>query len=281
MDANQAGYAVVPFTQFEQSGIDWLELGRRRHTMHGLMELDVTDARRAIHKMRVEAGEPISFTAFIVASLARAVAEDKRMHAYRLGRHKLVLFDDVDVALAVEREMEGSKAPVGFVVRAADKKPLSAIHQEIRGAQTEPDPWSGLTRWFPLWLRLPAPIRRVVWSAFLGDPRRRKRLSGTVVVSAVGMFGSGPGWGIPVGIPHSLCLTVGSIARKPWVVRNHEGDGSKSIEVREILSLTVSVDHDVIQGAAAARFARRLRELIESGTVLKEMNQSVTPASGI
>jgi hypothetical protein len=37
------------------------------------------------------------------------------------------------------------------------------------------------------------------------------------------------------------------------------------IEPREILNLTVGFDHDVIDGAPAARFARRLVELIESG----------------
>jgi hypothetical protein len=34
---------------------------------------------------------------------------------------------------------------------------------------------------------------------------------------------------------------------------------------REYLSLTISVDHEVVDGAPAARFTRRLKELIESG----------------
>ena len=37
------------------------------------------------------------------------------------------------------------------------------------------------------------------------------------------------------------------------------------IELREYLSLTVSVDHDLIDGAPAARFAEHLKELIEDG----------------
>lgn len=36
------------------------------------------------------------------------------------------------------------------------------------------------------------------------------------------------------------------------------------IEIREYLSLTLSFNHDVIDGAPAARFAQRLKELIES-----------------
>jgi pyruvate/2-oxoglutarate dehydrogenase complex dihydrolipoamide acyltransferase (E2) component len=42
------------------------------------------------------------------------------------------------------------------------------------------------------------------------------------------------------------------------------------IEPREILSLTVIFDHDVIDGAPAARFTRRLVELIERGYGLDE-----------
>jgi hypothetical protein len=42
------------------------------------------------------------------------------------------------------------------------------------------------------------------------------------------------------------------------------------IEPREILNLTVMFDHQVVDGAPAARFARRLVELIESGYGLGE-----------
>jgi pyruvate/2-oxoglutarate dehydrogenase complex dihydrolipoamide acyltransferase (E2) component len=42
------------------------------------------------------------------------------------------------------------------------------------------------------------------------------------------------------------------------------------IESREYLSLTIIFDHDVIDGAPAARFTRRLVELIESGYGLDE-----------
>jgi pyruvate/2-oxoglutarate dehydrogenase complex dihydrolipoamide acyltransferase (E2) component len=48
---------------------------------------------------------------------------------------------------------------------------------------------------------------------------------------------------------------VGGIATKPRYV-----DGS--LQPRELLDLTISVDHDMVDGATAARFARRLDELI-------------------
>ena len=56
---------------------------------------------------------------------------------------------------------------------------------------------------------------------------------------------------------------MGGIAWKPAVVEGR-------IEPREILHLTVVFNHDLIDGAPAARFTRRLVELIESGYGLNE-----------
>jgi 2-oxoacid dehydrogenase/acyltransferase catalytic subunit len=53
-------------------------------------------------------------------------------------------------------------------------------------------------------------------------------------------------------------MTVGGIAEKPGVVNG-------TIAIREYLSLTLSVNHDIVDGAPAARFTERLKELIESG----------------
>jgi pyruvate/2-oxoglutarate dehydrogenase complex dihydrolipoamide acyltransferase (E2) component len=77
------------------------------------------------------------------------------------------------------------------------------------------------------------------------------------------MFGKGhSGWGIAT-TPHSLGLVVGSMSLKPAVVEGR-------IEPRQILNLTVLFDHDVVDGAPAARFVSRLVELIESGYGLCE-----------
>jgi pyruvate/2-oxoglutarate dehydrogenase complex dihydrolipoamide acyltransferase (E2) component len=71
------------------------------------------------------------------------------------------------------------------------------------------------------------------------------------------MFGKGSGWGIPA-INFPLTVTLGGIAEKPGVV-----DGR--IEVRQYLCVTVSFDHDIIDGAPATRFTQRFRELVEGG----------------
>ena len=58
-------------------------------------------------------------------------------------------------------------------------------------------------------------------------------------------------------------MTVGGIGEKPGVV-----DGQ--IAIRDYLSLTISFDHDIIDGAPAARFTKRLKDLIESGYGLED-----------
>jgi pyruvate/2-oxoglutarate dehydrogenase complex dihydrolipoamide acyltransferase (E2) component len=77
------------------------------------------------------------------------------------------------------------------------------------------------------------------------------------------MFGMGRGWAVGIAPLHTLCLTVGGITVQPALV-----DGR--IEAREYLALTASVDHDIVDGAPAARFAGRLRGLVERAEVLGE-----------
>jgi pyruvate/2-oxoglutarate dehydrogenase complex dihydrolipoamide acyltransferase (E2) component len=112
---------------------------------------------------------------------------------------------------------------------------------------------------------LPWPLSSAVKAVirFLGrrDPAALVAMSGTTFISAVGMFAKGhAGWGVSA-TPHSLSLFAGGIVRKPAIV----GD---EVKPREILDLTVLFDHDVIDGAPATRFVRRLVELIESGHAL-------------
>ncbi len=276
MTRSQTANDIVPFPPLQQQAIDWFELNHRRHTMYGLIEVDVTDARRAIRAYRTRTGAPLSMTTFIIFCLARAIDEDKTMQAYRWGGRRLVLFADVDVGNMVEREVNGAKIPVPHIIRAANTKSLGQIQQEIRTAQHEAPAAiavRSLPRWLqPLlvhglsvWLKLPAALRRLVWACALRDPYRRKRLTGTVGVTAVGMFGHGAGWGIAP-MAHTLTLAIGGLARKPGLV------GAR-IEPREYLCLTLTLDHDLINGAPAARFTKRLTQLIESGAGLHDQDR--------
>jgi pyruvate/2-oxoglutarate dehydrogenase complex dihydrolipoamide acyltransferase (E2) component len=98
---------------------------------------------------------------------------------------------------------------------------------------------------------LPRFVRRMLIRLATHLPAIWTQIGGTVAVPAVGMYAkSCGGWGIPQ-TWNTLDVTVGSIATKPGVV-----DGQ--IMAREYLSVTVSFDHDLVDGAPAARFCARL-----------------------
>lgn len=249
-------YEVRRFPKVRRAYIDVLREGHRRHIIHGLVEVDVADARQRIRETAHAGGTRLSFTGFVVACVAKAVDENPMMHAHRWGRSRLVLFADVDVNLQLEQVgQDGTRVVQSRILRAANRKTVPQISTEIREAQAISDADRHRYRG-TLWLvRLPRFIRSLIWRAVMRRPWWTKRFGGTIAVSSVGMFGSSLGWGIPL-TPAPLMVTVGGIGPRPVVV-------DETVEARDHLSLTISVDHDIIDGAPAARFVKRLRELIE------------------
>jgi hypothetical protein len=250
-------YQTEPFSRSRRCLQDILALGHGKHLIHGLVELDVTEPRRRMRQLRDRTGAAPSFTAFIIGCVAQAVAEDRRAHAYRDQGDRLIMFDDVDVSTMVEVERDGRRFPLGHILRSADKRPLAALHEEIRAVQNAPGKVAEALPGGAFVARLPAFLRRILLRFSLRRPHLMKKRAGTVLVTAVGMFGDGAGWGIPISM-HTLTVTLGGIGQKPGIV----GD---QIQIRDYLSVTVSFDHDIVDGAPAARFTRRLRELVESG----------------
>jgi pyruvate/2-oxoglutarate dehydrogenase complex dihydrolipoamide acyltransferase (E2) component len=258
------------FPHFRNPTIDTMVWGRQRHHVPILVEIDVTLAREAIHKHKTT-GHGVSFTGWIVKCLAQAVSEHKYVHALRKGKRELVIFDDVDVTIVIERVIADEKLPMPYIVRKANEKTVANIHAEIRAAQKSPvtsgtvQLGSPQTAWMTeLFMRLPQFFRNLFfWQPLFYNPFLIKRTMGTVSVSSIGMFvGGGMSWGIPIGI-HPLLIAVGGIAKRPGVI--HE-----QIVIREYVGLTIMFDHDVTDGAPVARFIRRLQELMESGYGIEE-----------
>jgi pyruvate/2-oxoglutarate dehydrogenase complex dihydrolipoamide acyltransferase (E2) component len=250
---------VVPYAKYRRFTAAAYQSVRHKQTIHGLLEVDVTGPRAVLRAYKARTGESLSFTAFLVACLAKAVDEHKIVQAFRQGSKRLVVFDDVDMYTVIEHAVAGEKYVVPYIIRAANRKTVGELHCEIREAQQTDV--TKVVKQSPIEF-LPVVLFRPFFWAFtwIGRryPRLWKNIVGTVSISAVGMFGNGAGWGIPAATPTALTMTVGGIGAKPMVI-----DGR--IANREYLSLTISVDHDIVDGAPAARFTQRLKELIESG----------------
>ena len=290
MKKNRDEYELVPYSKMRRARSAMLLTAQRKNVMHGLVEMDVTKAHQYMHEYKARTGESLSFTAFIVTCLAHAIDENKSVQAYRKGRNQLVLFKDVDVTVQVERKGGGQNGPepstpdagsfqqhghtnhndrqksrvdtmFPHIIRAANTKTFWEIHREIRAAQEEKVEstmkfkalkWTASLPTFMIVLTW-----RLAWRMICRYPCLQKKYGGTVGITAVGMFGRGSGWGIPTAA-HTLDITLGGIGEKAVRVNGQ-------VAFREYLSMTISVDHDIIDGAPATRFALRLKELIESG----------------
>ncbi len=252
-------FQVHPFPRDREIVIDAGYLGARRHIIHALVEFDITVARQFIAAHKQATGESLSLTAFLVASLASAIRQHPLVQAYRNWRSQLIVFNAVDVVVMIETEKDGVAVP--HILRAANHKTFRQLHEEIRSVQTgrSASPQTGglskLGKYAPRWARL------LFFKLLKKNPPWLQRLSGTVVITSVGMFGRGGGWGFGFLPVHTLGLTVGGISER-LVLR----DGQ--LESRESLCLTISLDHDIVDGAPAARFANTFRTLVESGAVL-------------
>ncbi|MGE5604105.1 MAG: 2-oxo acid dehydrogenase subunit E2 [Bacteroidota bacterium] len=262
----QNGYEIKEFPSSRQATFDVGYLGLRKHHMKALIELDVTEARKLLKDYRKQNQEGLSFNAWILKCIGQAISEHQPVQAVRKGKNKLVIFDDVDISIIVEKEIRGEKVPLPLVIRKVNEKTLKAIHAEIESAKNqevinEKDYLLGENQYkwaMKLYLSLPQLIRLTIWRRFiLKKPFLMKKMSGTVVVTSVGMMGNVKGWVIPVSVL-PVCFALGSIVKKPGVYQ-------KQIGIREYLYMTILIDHDVIDGAPAARFVSRLTELIEGG----------------
>jgi pyruvate/2-oxoglutarate dehydrogenase complex dihydrolipoamide acyltransferase (E2) component len=255
-------FTSAPFPAMRRIVVDAGRHWRKSSVVYGLVEFDVTDVRARFRSHKERCGETLSFTAYIAACVAHAVAGDRSVHAYRDWRNRLVMFDDVDISIMVEAPAGNRTFPVLHVVRAADKKAFREVHDEIRAIQAGRGSSDGLgtskaLKWF---VRLPLLLREVVYWYMGANPRRWKQQGGTVGLTTLGMFGKGGGWGLPLS-NSTLTICVGGIAERPAYVDD-------SLARREFVCVTVAFNHDIVDGAPAARFVNRLRELVESCALL-------------
>lgn len=256
-------HQVLRPTLDRQLAMDAFAAIRGGHPMVALLELDVTRALAAIAELQ-RRGTHVSLFSYVVRAIAVAISEHPDLNLVRHGE-RLVLFDDVDVSVPVEVRTVDGHAPREIVVRRAQHKSAAAIYAELETARRQhestgdlgnEDRWARSTmravRWLPAFVRVGL-IRHIMRSAF-----RVKAHAGTTLVTSVGKFAAIPGFAFTFSTgPRAAVFVVGGVVKKPWV---QEGQ----VVSRSVLSLSVIVDHDLVDGAPAARFAHRLQELIEA-----------------
>lgn len=260
-----ANYSTHSFPSSRIATIDVCAIGKQRHHICILLECDVTESRFKIRKKKSE-GCKISFTAWLLKVISNTIKEHNEVAAFLLSKNKVIVFDDINISLLVEKSLDGKKVPMPLVIEKADKKNAEDITREIEQAKNEvlSDKSVVLNRRSSrserLYYLLPSYVRRMFWKIILKHPKIAYNKMGNVAVTSVGMFGQIKGWFIHTTI-HPISFGVGSVIKKPVIVNNE-------IKIREILNLTVLIDHDVIDGAPMIRFINDLVNNVEKGEEL-------------
>ena len=259
-------YSVRKFPQTRIATIDICEIGKQKHHVTALIEMDVTKCRELIRLRNKEKGSKISFTAWLIKVIGSTIKKHDTISSFLKGKSKLMIFEDINISLVVEKEMNGQKVPIPLIIEKANEKSVEAIGLQISEARNEK--FSGTEVVLQkkngslekIYYRLPGFIRKLFWKYMLKHPKLSFKKMGNVAFTSIGMMGKVNGWFIPISI-HPICFGIGSIIKKPVVIENE-------IEIREMLQMSVLIDHDVIDGAPMARFISDLTSNIENGILL-------------
>ncbi len=192
------------------------------------MDIDMSAVSKLRNLWKERGDEPMpSINDFILQAAARALKEFPQLNS-SFTEQGILQHADINVGVAVALE-EGLVVPV---IRNADRLSLLELAAQSRA---------------------------------LADKAQNKKLfpldyeGGTFTVSNLGMLGVDSFIAI-INPPQCAILAVGRVA--PRVVPRWHG-----IEIKSMMTATLSADHRVVDGASAARFLQRVKQLLETPSV--------------
>ncbi|WP_322488035.1 dihydrolipoamide acetyltransferase family protein [Chloroflexus sp.] len=192
------------------------------------IEVDA-DALMALREQIVASGTRISVNDLIVKAAAKALAKVPAVNTSFSqtadGQPGIVRHSQINIGVAVALD-DGLVAPV---VRDADKKSISVISAEIRD---------------------------MALRAREGKIKQNELEGATFQVTNLGMFGIVE-FGSIISVPQAASLAVGAVRKVP-VVRDDQ------IVIGQVMNLTLSADHRIVDGAVAAQYLQELRKLLEA-----------------
>ena len=187
------------------------------------MSIDMDEAIAARAKINEGAKSKISFNDLVLKATSIALTQHPKINSSWLG-DKIRTNYHVNIGVAVAVD-EGLLVPV---VRFADKKSLSQINAEVKDfAQKAKD-------------------KKLQPSDWEGS---------TFTISNLGMFGIDQFTAI-INPPDACILAVGGISQEPVVKKGQVVPGN-------VMRVTLSCDHRVVDGATGAAFLQTLKSLLE------------------
>lgn len=238
---------VAPAGSLASGSSEIIEMGRMRKLIADHMveskrtsphvtsfiEVDVTDIvnwRNAIKKrFQEQYGEKITFTPIFMEAVARAI-KDFPMVNVSVDGDKIIKKHDINLGMAAALPTGNLIVPV---IRNADQLNLLGLAKQVndlaaraRANKLKPEDIQG----------------------------------GTFTVTNVGTFGNVMGTPI-INQPQVAILAVGAIRKKPAVVETEYGD---LIAVRQMMFMSLSYDHRVVDGFLGGSFLRRIGDYLEA-----------------
>jgi pyruvate/2-oxoglutarate dehydrogenase complex dihydrolipoamide acyltransferase (E2) component len=261
-------YSISNFPPNRQLLSETYDFFLKKHYMTGYIEVDVTKGREIIEDYKLKDGSKISFTSWITKCLSKTIEDFPDFNSFRKGRSKLIQFEDIDIIVMVERKINETNIPIAHSIRQTQNKDLLEISDEIRKTQTkevtEKDQLldqDNKVRYFRL---LPKFIRSILMKRYLKNPFVIKRNGGLIVITSVGMFVDIPGWIGGFGGLTTLSLSIGGI--HPKLVKSDD-----DIVERQFVNMTLSIDHDIIDGGPATRFTQKFVNYLKDGAFLNSL----------
>ncbi len=192
------------------------------------MEIDMQQAVAARESINAVTGAKISYNDMVIKAVASALRRHPKINSSWLG-DKIRTNHHIHIGVAVSVE-EGLLVPV---IRFADSKTLRTINSEVKEFVQK------------------AKDKKLQPADWEGN---------TFTVSNLGMYGIEEFTAI-INPPDACILAIGSILEKP-VVKNGQ------VLAGQVMKVTLSCDHRVVDGVAGAEFLRTLKGLLENPVIL-------------
>ena len=127
-------YRPVPESRI--ATFDTFSIGLKKHHVAALLEFDVTESRRKLQESR-RGGLNISFNGWLVKVIGNVLKEHPEAAAYLSGKNRLMVFNDINISIIVEKMINGERVPIPVVIEKTNEKTAQEITAEIDDAKQQ------------------------------------------------------------------------------------------------------------------------------------------------
>jgi pyruvate/2-oxoglutarate dehydrogenase complex dihydrolipoamide acyltransferase (E2) component len=223
---------VIPFTGTRKAIAEHMHASLSNSAQITLMgEIDayeLVNLREQLLNKESELGLRITYTDLIVYFISRVIKDFSLINSSIID-NEIKVWEDINIGVAVALE-DGLIVPV---IKNADKKTLIEISKNLKELSAK------------------ARERKLEISDVKGS---------TFSLTNLGAFGGGYRFEtVIINQPESAILGTGGIVDRPVVI-------NKQIVVRPIMTYYLTYDHRVVDGALAAKFINKLKEVLENAS---------------